>query len=161
MNYYDILEITKNATQEDIKKSYKKLVIKYHPDKNLNRNTVNKFQQIQNAYQCLSNKKKRKEYDVSKNNIDNTKINFNFDINDYYDIITEICQKYELDESEIKEIMTIFNAEKYKNNIEIGGVDFAYNQLIENLLVYIPRLTFIKIKKQYSFMVPTDRKSVV
>ncbi|AEQ33006.1 J domain-containing [Acanthamoeba polyphaga mimivirus] len=152
MNYYDILEINKNATLQDIKKSYKKLVIKYHPDKNLNKNTVNKFQQIQNAYQCLSNDKKRKEYDVSKY-INNTNINFNFDINDYHNIITEICGKYELNEFEIKEIMTIFSVEKYEKDIEIGGIDFAYNKLVDKLLIYLPKFTFRKLK-QYSFMTP-------
>ncbi|ANB50484.1 hypothetical protein [Powai lake megavirus] len=151
MNYYDILEINQNATQEDIKKSYKKLVIKYHPDKNLNKNTIDKFQQIQSAYQCLSNKKTRKEYDIKRNNY--TSINFNFDINDYYNIISEICEKYELDELEIKEIMTIFDIEDYKKDIETVGIDFAYNKLVDKLLIYLSNFSFRKLK-QYSFMTP-------
>nr|WBF70899.1 hypothetical protein [Megavirus caiporensis] len=151
MNYYDILEINQNATQEDIKKSYKKLVVKYHPDKNLNKNTIDKFQQIQSAYQCLSNKKKRREYDIKCNN--HTSTNFNFDINDYYNIISEICEKYDLDEFEIKEIITIFSIENYKKDIETAGTDFAYNKLVDKLLIYLPKFTFRKLK-QYSFMTP-------
>ena len=63
--FYDILEIGRNASQDDIKKAYKKLAIQYHPDKNKgNVDAEKKFQEISNAYSILSNEESRNRYDM-------------------------------------------------------------------------------------------------
>ena len=64
IDYYKILGISKDATQEDIKKAYRKLARKYHPDLNKdNPNAQEKFQEINEANEVLSNPEKRKRYD--------------------------------------------------------------------------------------------------
>jgi len=60
MDYYEILGVTKSATQEDIKKAFHKLAHKYHPDKG---GDEKKFKEINEAYQVLSDKQKREQYD--------------------------------------------------------------------------------------------------
>ena len=62
-NYYEILEVDKNASEEIIEKAYKTLAKKYHPDLQNNSNNQNKMQQINEAYEILSNDFKRREYD--------------------------------------------------------------------------------------------------
>jgi DnaJ-class molecular chaperone len=62
-NFYEILEINKNASQEEIKKAYRRLSLKYHPDKNSESGAVEKFQDISEAYETLSDQNKREEYD--------------------------------------------------------------------------------------------------
>ncbi len=63
-NYYNILGVNKSASGADIKKSYRKLAMKYHPDKTKG-DTVseNKFKKISEAYAVLSDEHKRKQYD--------------------------------------------------------------------------------------------------
>lgn len=62
--YYEILEISKNATQEEIKKVFRRLAQKYHPDRNPgNREAEAKFKKINEAYQVLSNPIERAAYD--------------------------------------------------------------------------------------------------
>ena len=62
---YDILEVNKTASIEDIKKSYKKLAFQYHPDKNPdNKDAELKFKEISNAYSILSNESSRTRYDM-------------------------------------------------------------------------------------------------
>jgi len=60
-DYYDILGVSKNATEEEIKKAYRKLAHQYHPDKT--GGSADKFKEISEAYQVLSNKDKRSYYD--------------------------------------------------------------------------------------------------
>lgn len=64
---YDILEINKNASDIDIKKAYRKLVMKYHPDKTTDKNkamTEEKFKEISHAYEILSDPSRRQKYDI-------------------------------------------------------------------------------------------------
>lgn len=65
-DYYKILEVEENASDEDIKKKYRILSKKYHPD--LNPNGEDKFKEIAEAYEILGDKVKRSQYDNSKNN---------------------------------------------------------------------------------------------
>ena len=64
-NYYDILGVSKNATQDDIKKAYRTLVKKYHPDLHPgDEAAAEKFKEINEANEVLSDEKKRKNYDT-------------------------------------------------------------------------------------------------
>jgi len=60
---YDLLEVPTDASLEDIKKSYRKLVLKYHPDKNPSQQAAERFQAIFEAYKVLSDENKRFLYD--------------------------------------------------------------------------------------------------
>lgn len=62
-DYYKILGIAKNASDDEIKKAYKKLALKYHPDKNRTAGAEEKFKEIAEAYEVLSDTKKREVYD--------------------------------------------------------------------------------------------------
>jgi len=63
-DYYKILGVEKSASQDDIKKSYRKLAMKYHPDKNPdNEEAENKFKEIAEAYETLSDEAKKQFYD--------------------------------------------------------------------------------------------------
>src|SRR3546814_3998348 len=63
-DYYDILGIPRNAGVDEIKKAYRKMAIKYHPDKNPgDKEAEEKFKEAAEAYEILSNAEKRKRYD--------------------------------------------------------------------------------------------------
>jgi len=63
-DFYDILGVTKNASAEEIKKAYRKLAIKYHPDKNPDdKSAEDKFKEAAEAYEILSNPEKKQRYD--------------------------------------------------------------------------------------------------
>ena len=62
-DYYDILGITKQTSNDDIKKAYKKLAIKFHPDKNKSPKAEEAFKKIATAYQTLTDPKKRELFD--------------------------------------------------------------------------------------------------
>ncbi len=64
-SYYDILEVSKDASEEEIRKSYRKLALKYHPDKNPNNpEAEERFKSIAEAYATLSDPGKRRTYDM-------------------------------------------------------------------------------------------------
>lgn len=73
-DYYEVLEITKTSDKEEIKKAYRKLALKYHPDRNAgDKNAEEKFKQINEAYQVLSDDSKRDIYDkYGKSGLENS-----------------------------------------------------------------------------------------
>ena len=63
-DYYEVLDVARNATDEEIKKAYRKLAMKYHPDRNQdNPSAEEKFKEVKEAYEMLSDPDKRAAYD--------------------------------------------------------------------------------------------------
>lgn len=122
-NYYEILEVNKNASPEIIEKAYKTLVKKYHPDlqQDENKNKYEeKIKKINEAYDILSDPEKRKKYDL---NLKNTEIS----INDYNSLYQEnINLKNNL--NILKEKLNYLN--NIKNNYEKNNLN--YNNLQNN-----------------------------
>ncbi|MSN95999.1 DnaJ domain-containing protein [Campylobacter sp. FMV-PI01] len=66
---YETLGVSKNASNEDIKKAYRRLARKYHPDINKEKEAEEKFKEINAAYEILSDESKRKQYDIYGDNM--------------------------------------------------------------------------------------------
>jgi curved DNA-binding protein CbpA len=64
-NYYRALELNNNASLDEIRKSFRTLALKYHPDKNKNEGSKEKFMKIVEAYEVLSDANGKKNYDES------------------------------------------------------------------------------------------------
>ncbi|MCR8613211.1 MAG: molecular chaperone DnaJ [Mycoplasma sp.] len=62
-DYYEVLGIDRNSTQDEIKKAFRKLAMKYHPDRNKADDAEEKFKEINEAYETLSNEEKKSIYD--------------------------------------------------------------------------------------------------
>jgi DnaJ-class molecular chaperone len=80
MDHYDILGVPKDASEDQIKKAYKKKAFLYHPDRNSDPGANTKFQELNTANEILSDPAKRKEYDAQTNG---TTVQFH-DINDIF-----------------------------------------------------------------------------
>jgi DnaJ-class molecular chaperone len=133
-NLYHILELDNNCSYQDIKKSYKKLVLKYHPDKTGNNNDSQKFIDIQNAYVILSNPEKRKKYDLL-NNTQQIKL---------YDFIQNFIN---IESKFMNNFIDIFfdnNIENLKNNINNMNFNYLFNQ-IKNKLCDIDLQSIFKL----------------
>ena len=118
-NYYDILEVNKNASPEIIEKAYKTLVKKYHPDlqdNNLKAEYEEKIKLINEAFEVLSDSEKRKNYDL---NLKQTE----FSVEDYNNLINENLKL----KNEINYLKN--NLINYKNNINNN----LNNKINENL----------------------------
>ncbi len=82
-DYYKILEIDNNASQDEIKKAYRKLAMKYHPDKNQSPESEAKFKDIAESYEVLSNPNKRSKYD-QYGSVDGNDFTNNYNMEDFF-----------------------------------------------------------------------------
>ena len=62
-DYYDVLGVSRGAPEEEIKKAFRKLALEYHPDRNKSDDAGEKFKEVNEAYQILTDSKKRASYD--------------------------------------------------------------------------------------------------
>lgn len=110
-NLYKILEINNNSSDVEIKKAWKKLALKYHPDKNNNK-TSEKFIKIKYAYEILSNKFLKNKYDNQMNQYKNISI-FNFEQNNLKKYFTDFIGSTEIE----KFLYLILNNKVKLNNL--------------------------------------------
>jgi DnaJ-class molecular chaperone len=104
-DYYKILEIERNASEDDIKKSYRKLALKYHPDRCKDVGAEEKFKEISEAYSVLSSPDKKRSYDVMGNTD-------NFDGEDPFSVFNNIFQQH----------LSTFMNMKYENDINVDNI---------------------------------------
>jgi len=84
---YEILGLTKTATQEEIKKAYRKLSLELHPDRNNgSAESTEKFKKISNAYETLGDEENRKRYDMRDNNFNN---GVGMNPNDFFNFVSQ------------------------------------------------------------------------
>jgi len=62
-DFYDVLGVKKDASAAELKKAYRKLALKYHPDRNKSADAAEKFKELSEAYEVVSNPQKKKQYD--------------------------------------------------------------------------------------------------
>jgi curved DNA-binding protein CbpA len=116
--YYAILGISQDANFQEIKKSYRKLAKKYHPDRNKSPHAEETIKKINEAFEILSDKRKRKQYDLESSNI--------FDLKD---------PNNEDKEGNLSNL-------KQTNSHKFGNTDFKNNVGYDNLLLDTIRSRF-------------------
>lgn len=115
MNYYEVLEVSPNASQEIIKIAYKNLAKKYHPDTSNEKDAAEKMKKINEAYEVLSNSEKRDEYDK------------NMDFNTEYEYTNHKQNSVE----NINEILSKV-ARTYPNILDSDDIFYNYSDNIDN-----------------------------
>ncbi len=140
---YVILELDnlKNISKNDIKKSYKRLILKYHPDKNKDLDTTEKFKEIQTAYEILCNDEKKKEYD---------NLSMGEKINYYDKLKVTITNKYPF----INDYLLFFIKNFYddnEDNLQKDLENFNFSLIYKNIMDKIPdvlnNLPSLKLKE--------------
>lgn len=165
-NYYDILEINKNASPEIIEKAYKTLVKKYHPDLQddiLKNEYEEKIKKINEAYEVLSNPEKRKNYDsiLTNNNISeddynnlvdeniNLKNEINYLKNNYQQQNNSDIQNNTINEKQINEkINNAINQayyDAYIQDMKNRGYKIKYKKNFKDFLALIITILLIII----------------
>lgn len=123
-NLYQILNVCPDATEDEIKKAYKKKVLKYHPDKSNTKNSHEEFIKLQSAYEVLSNVELRQKYDTTHT----------ASIPDFHQRLYNYFFRM-FNDNETKKIFEIIcHDEKYIYNIQKNRYGIAFNYLVNKLL---------------------------
>lgn len=142
-NYYDILQINKNASPEIIEKAYKTLVKKYHPDlqeNNLKNEYEEKIKKINEAYEILSDTEKRKKYDLNLKLTEITEEDYNILYNENINLKNEINNLKNINKNSNYNSNDTINKNEnnnnyYKNTINQNNInENIYNKKINDAI---------------------------
>lgn len=114
-NLYNVLELNDNASQEEIKKSYRRLSLLFHPDRNNNspESTV-RFQKISSAYETLSDEEKRKNYDIQ--------LKGTFQSTNFQNFFNQPNKEFDA-----TDILNFFSNNFFNNSASVNGVKLGNN----------------------------------
>lgn len=131
-NFYSILEIDENATHEEIKKAYKKLACLYHPDKNKDPMSSEKFIKIKTAYDILSNPETRYKYNTINNK------------SDFFNLIIVTLEQYsEHAPIYLKKILSsIYGNNQYIIDFNTYRFDKVFEKLFTNPISSITKIDY-------------------
>jgi len=151
-NLYEILQINKNATRNEIKKAYKKLILIYHPDKNHNVNSSNKFMEIKMAYDILMDPHKKNEYDVMSSHQQIELYDF---FKEYvfssHPIYEQLIFKFYDNEQDLKNDINSFNIKNIYNKFKSQSLNTNQDQdIILPIYDYNENDEKLHIPKQYT-----------
>lgn len=141
LSLYDIFDIDKTSTKEEIRKKYKLLALKYHPDKNKDDNSTQHFQELNKAYNILIDEEKRKLYDETGELFED------FDLNNFknaYEYFRNIFPKITIENIKSYESTYVNSLEEIQ---DIAHYYISKNGNIEDILNYIPFSTNKDIKR--------------
>lgn len=117
-SYYDVLGVEKTANEREIKKAYRKMAVKYHPDKNKTDGAADKFKEVSEAYSVLSDETKRRMYDVT-GSVDDVGIDF-----DAFEVFNQLF-KEGLGRFQGSGVATFDMSDLFENGVEsfMGGLE--------------------------------------
>jgi molecular chaperone DnaJ len=146
MDYYTILGVDRNADLEKIKSSYRKLALLYHPDRNNNSDAEEKFKNISNAYQVLSDPVKRKIYDSDEK--------LRYDLEDPLIIFHRLFPGVSTDVLEIssriiKDIQNTEDLESFQNNQDLKNDILELTGILSSNIPDSVKDLFTILKKNY------------
>lgn len=148
---YKILNVSKTASDNEIRSSYKKMVLKYHPDKNPTEDTTDKFQKIQIAYETLSDRNKRAQYDSFEYMDNGDQIKNIFII--YQQIIIEVCAQYKINPEDRDTLYNLFDPDEFNADIENGiDMEIIYSSMYTKIFDCGSTILLKKISEENPFM---------
>ena len=140
-NYYKILCVKNNANKQEIKRAYRKLAIKNHPDKG---GSDEKFKEISEAYEILSDDNKRYKYD-------NNSILETYVVKNPYDLFDEIINKSD----------RIYMESKVNNIYDDSDLVDDYNNSVFNTLVFNQSFNSLNVPNNYSQSIQTMTSTII
>lgn len=142
-NYYEILGVPHNATEDEIRKAYRRLALRFHPDKNRDDSTdeaTRKFREISEAYEILSDTQKRRQYDMQFMDSGHQRFSIGvFQFRDPFDIFQEFFDIPELFE--------------YGRNSSFMDGSFLTRMASDNPRNSVPDIEFPNVHREFHYHV--------